>query len=270
MTVCTAWATVEDVQGCSACATVEDEGVLSDMIDVASDVLFALSGYRFPGVCSDTVRPCGGRPGQDGPIRAGEGGGISTRSSAAGISVGCGCSSPRSCGCGGVSEITLGGWPLVSVTSVKVDGDTLASARYRIDDQRYLVRLPEADGTKQSWPCCQDVTLASTEDDTFEVTFTYGQAPPASGELAARVLACELALACSGGECQLPKRVTSIVRQGIGISMAIDPMTFLSDGLTGIYEVDLFLGAHGPSRTKRMPAAIVNPDIHRAIRRAGA
>lgn len=268
MTVCSPWTTANEVQTCAPCADVLD-ATLADMIDVASDVLFALSGYRFPGECEDTVRPCGGRPGNDGPIRQVEGDIVPTRSTATGIQVGCGCSSPRACGCGGVSEITLGGWPVIEVTQVKLDGVVLDLARYRVDDYRYLVRLPDADGSHQSWPCCQEIDLPSTEDNTFEVSFTYGQAPPASGVLAAKVLACELALACTGGDgCRLPKRVTSIVRQGIAMTV-IDPFEFLTDGLTGLYEVDLFLGTHGAARTKRMPAAVVNPDIHRAIRRTG-
>lgn len=268
MTVCAQWTTADAVQECSPCASTDD-AVLTAMIAVASDVLFALSGYRYSGVCTSTVRPCGGRHGNDGPIRGNEASGTSTRSTAAGISVGCGCSSPRACACGGLSEITLGGWPVASVTEVKVDGVVLDAARYRIDDSRFLVRLPDADDSRQSWPCCQDLALDTTEPDTFEVTFTYGQAPPASGVLAAKVLACELALACTGGDgCRLPKRVTSIVRQGIAMTV-IDPFEFLTDGLTGLYEVDLFLGTHGASRTKRMPAAVVNPDIHRAIRRTG-
>lgn len=264
MTVCSPWTTAADAQGCADCTDVA-EPALTDMIAVASDVLFGLSGYRFPGECEATVRPCGGRPGNDGPIRIGDLGG----SAGVGVTVGCGCAGGRVCGCRRPSEITLGGWPVVEVTEVLVDGVTLmADADYRVDDHRFLVRLPDADGNHIGWPCCQDVTLEPTEVDTFEVTFTYGQAPPPSGVLAANVLACQLALACTGGNgCRLPQRVTSVVRQGI--SMLLDPMDFLVDGRTGLYEVDLFLSAHGATRGKRMPSAVVNPDIHRAVRRAG-
>lgn len=265
--VCSPWTTANDVQECGPCAAVAD-GVLTEMITVASDVLFALSGYRFSGICETTVRPCGGHPGSDGPIRFGDFSGALT-----GTTPGCGCGGGRACGCDSVSEITLGGWPIVEVTEVKVDGVVLdgsgADAQYRVDDHRYLVRLPDADGTQQHWPCCQRIDLASTEDDTFEVSFTYGQAPPASGVLAANVLACQLALACTGGDgCRLPARVTSITRQGLSMTL-LDPMEFLTDGMTGLYEVDLFLGVHGPKRTKRMPSAVVNPDIARAVRRTG-
>lgn len=262
--VCTPWASTDDV--CAPCEGV-DVDVLETSLTVASELLFELSGQRFPGICSDFVRPCGPRPHPDLPMDSDEP--VTTRSTATGIQIGCGCSGPRSCGCGGISEITLGVFPVVSVDRVLVDGAVLDPARYRVDDYRYLVRLPDADGSDATWPCCQNIEAASDQPDTFQVDVTYGATPPASGVRAAAVLGCQLTLACTGGEgCVLPRRVSTIVRQGVTLAV-IDPMLNLSEGGFGLIEVAAFLDAYGPKRAKRMPSAVVNPDIHRAVRRAG-
>src|SRR3990167_2068070 len=55
---CSVWASADDV--CEPCSGYSfPAGLLDDMLAVASDILFELSGKRFPGSCSDIVRPCG-------------------------------------------------------------------------------------------------------------------------------------------------------------------------------------------------------------------
>lgn len=261
---CTPWATDADV--CSPCDDYTFPiGLLDDMLAVATDVLYELSGRRFPGSCQDVVRPCATSARTDdwrdryafadglGRIRNGGG---------------CSCAADVYCGCARPPAIQLGVYPVTSIVTVKVDGVTLDASRYRIDDYRWLVRLSDADGTNPGWPCCQDLTKATTEDDTFEVTFTYGVPPPPAGVTAAARLACELALMCSPetiDRCRLPKRVTQITRQGI-TALVLNPNDFLSDGRTGIYEVDLFVRTYNPNGMRR-PAAVWSPDtIHRARR----
>lgn len=267
--VCAPWTTASAANDCSNCADVNPE-LLTQKIAVASDLLNELVGGRFPGLCTESVRPCARQLSDDA-----YGSGITTRSGSDGntiaLSNGCGCNSPRSCGCTRLAEITLGGYPVVSITEVLIDGQIVDDLTYRIDDSRYLVRLPNADGTNDGWPCCQDLSLDTTEDNTFEVTFTYGAAPPQAGVDAAGVLACELALACSGGgeTCRLPHSVRSQVRQGVATEY-INVLDFLSEGRTGLMEVDLFLEAFGPKRKARMPAQMVNPDIHMPVRRTSA
>jgi hypothetical protein len=157
---------------------------------------------------------------------------------------------------------------LTAIDEVKIDGVVLDPSLYRIDDYRYLVKLPDAEGNYDPFPCCQNIRLADTEADTFAVTFTYGTPPPTPGVLAAAQLACELALACSPetiGKCRLPQRVTSIARQGITMAV-LDPFDFLSDGKTGLYLVDLFLRTYNPNRLRRR-AAVLSPDVGRKVRR---
>lgn len=235
--VCEPWATEADL--CSPCDDYAlDAPLLADAIDAASNILYRLSGGRFPGVCADEVRPYG--------------------------QCGCGCRGR----CSGLHEVNLGAFPVVAVSEVKIDGDILPSNHYRIDDNRYLVRLP-VDDRNPGWPCCQRLDLADTELDTFSVSFTWGIAPPIEGVQAAAKLACELVKSCQPellGKCQLPKRVQSISRQGISMTL-LDPFDFLEKGKTGIYEIDLFLAAY-PGGARTAPG-VFSPDMPRGVRRVG-
>lgn len=267
---CSPWATTADV--CSPCDDYAmDASLLEDALQIASDVLYALSGERFPGSCSDVVRP-NARWRDDGraPARSftggyGEGYGWMGRFGP-GL---CSCNWGRGdYGCNSVSEITLGGYPVTGIIAVKIDGVVLDTSRYRVDDYRYLVRLADADGTNPGWPCCQDMTKAATEDGTFEVEFSYGQMPPPAGVRAAAVLGCEIALSCqpeTAGRCRLPARVTSVTRQGVSQNL-VDPQDFLAEGLIGIFECDLFLRSYNPNKLTRR-ASVISPDTMRRVRR---
>lgn len=249
---CGQWATEADV--CGPCT--EETPDLDDWMGVASDLLYELSGQRFPGVCEDTVRPCAQRCGHDSMPYYGD---IVTSAPWAWYGS-CGCG--EACGCTTLPELTLSGWPLVSITEILIDGAVLDPSAYRIDDWKRLVRV---DG--EQWPACQNLALATTGADTFQITFAYGAPPPAAGVKAAATLGCQLALACAGSsECRLPQRVQSITRQGVSMVL-LDPFTFFDDGRTGLYDVDLFLAAYGPTAKKRWGGLIVNPDAHSRVRR---
>lgn len=254
---------------CSPCDDYDfPVGLLPDALQVATDVLFVLSGSRWSGVCDDVVRPQGtgscelalwgrawyartGRWPAPWEFPAGYG-----------------------CGCGGVSEVSLGGWPIVDVSEVMLNGVVLPEANnWRVDDYATLVRIADADGNRQVWPCWQRLDLAATEDDTWQVTYQYGTAPPAMGVRAAASLGCQLALSCSpetvgGGECRLPERVTSITRQGV-TAVVLDPFSFLDNGRTGIYDVDLFLAAANPGGVTRRGTSTSPQSRARRARRVG-
>jgi hypothetical protein len=246
---CAPWADTGDV--CAPCNTYDfDELILADGLQMATDILNNLTGWKWPGECEDIVRPCGPRePGW------------------------CGCRSNRECGCHRLSEIELPGRPVIEVTEVLIDGDIVDPARYRVDDHRWLVYLPEDDGDeRQGWPCCQRIDFESTELDTWEVTYTYGAVPPLGGVKAAATLGCQLALACSTdpdlvGECQLPERVTSVVRQGISLAV-LDPLDLFDRGKTGIASVDLWVSSvmYG---IRHRPATVVVPGYGPAVTRPG-
>lgn len=232
---CAPWATAAEVPEASDCAGLAD---LDDWIQVASDVLWALSGRQYGGVCEATFRPyveCAPSPR------------LFLRSLR-----------PGTVCCSSAIDLDLGVYPVVAVQEVRINGAVLDPAAYRVDDWRYLVRL---DGER--WPHRQRLDLADG-DGTWSVTLRYGQAPPRAGVRAALALACEMASSAAGGECSLPERVTSITRQGVS-AVILDPMDFLTDGRTGIYEVDLFLTATNPGRLQRPPAVLTPASMRRRL-----
>lgn len=268
---CADWAVEGDL--CSPCDDYElDAAIVADALQSASEILFHLSGRQFSGECEETVRPCSRwtkevRYGQVRPPASFVG-----QVEELGVPrIVCRCQSGPACGCSRLDEITLGGRPIRDISEVRVDGAVLDDSLYRVDDYSRLVRLDDPDGTNPGWPCCQDLAAdPATDDDTFQVTFTYGQDPPQSGVTAAAVLACEFILACSPetlNQCRLPRKVVQVVRQGVTISK-VDPTDILQSGRTGLLEVDLFLQSVNPNNLQRR-ARVISPDRRRRVRRAG-
>lgn len=257
--VCSPWTDISSVQASECCPDSVDAYLTQEVIDVASDLLFELSGRRFPGACEDVVRPC-----------AQSIGGHEVRSFSYNSyrwTSWCHCNAGPRCGCSRGSVVQLGGYPITEIDEVKVDGVALDDSLYRVDDWRYLRRLPDPDGRNPGWPCCQNIDLATTEEDTFEVSYTYGYSPPVAGQRAAAYFACQLYLSCVGDEsCQLPDSVQSITRQGVSM-LLINPGELFANG-TGLPRVDLFIRTYNRSGG-RGPARISTPDIPRHITRAG-
>lgn len=259
---CAPWATADDAERLRGTAAAATPG-LDDLLSVATDLLYEATGRRWPGSCEDVVRPC---------AAAADGGFAWHGSRIVSADTGnwnpswgvCGCQQPRSraCGCAGISQITLGGEPVTEITEVLVDGDVLDPARYTIDDDRWLVRLGDTDGTRATWPCCQDLTLPPTEPGTWQAAYTYGAAPPEAGVLACVDLALEVAKATASGDCALPPRITSMVRQGVQVAL-IDPLAVVAAGGFGVYTVDLFIARFPKTR----PATVLVPGRGNRLRR---
>lgn len=230
--VCSAWA--DDADLCSNCDDYDAVVVTDENYLAASNLLYQLTGSRWPGSCQDTVRPCQRRSDTSWrPIRGGAMGGL-----AYGL---CGCG----CQCG---AIDLGAYPVTGIDTVKVDATTLDSTLYQVHDFRWLVRRDNPDGTNPGWPTSQDLTAdPDIDDDTFEVTFTYGTAPPAGGAQAAAELACELALACqpeNASQCRLPPGLQTMAREGVTMQIeSADP-----DDFFGLPAVRRFLQAYRKTR----------------------
>jgi hypothetical protein len=249
---CEPWATLADL--CSPCDDYEiDEALLEDSLQIASDLLFLLSDRKYPGLCTDVVRPieggCGGRT-------------VWTRGARSRDRTADPCRRT-------VPGIRLGGTPLVSIEEVRLDGEVLDPSEYQIDDHDRLVRLRDADGVRRQWPCCQDTTLPATEDGTFQVSYTYGRTPPLAGIRAAASLGCQLTLACQPetiGSCRLSDNTISVTRQGVTKQLR-DPATMFPEGRTGLNEVDLWLEAERYARRRPRPALIVPETAARRIRR---
>lgn len=233
-----------------------DDSVQERSLDLASATLRRLTGYRVGG-CPITVRPCkpscwgaflpfyGGHPGVWGyglfnPGMNFQGQWVNS----------CGCRT--NCSCGELCEIALPA-PVGRVDEVKVDGVVLDDTDYRVDGDR-LVYLG---GDDCVWPSCQNLALADTEVGTFSVTYLNAYPVDSQGAFAAAVLAMEFSKACSGGKCRLPSGVTQIARQGI--TMTISTGAF-PDGLTGIREVDAYIGLWNPNGL-RQSSRVWSPDM---------
>jgi hypothetical protein len=170
---------------------------------------------------------------------------------------GCGCHIARDCACNSYPRLNLGRSDIQSVAEVLIDDVVLDPAAYRLDENRYLVRVDGA-----GWPCCQDLSLNSGEG-TWSVELVYGWPVPESLKRAAGVLATEFVKACTNDStCRLPARTQSVAKQGVTIEMQ-DPQIFLDSGRTGIYEVDLAVKAFNPNGLNR-EAVVRSPEVRSA------
>lgn len=280
-TVCSPWCEITDLPSpCRENAYNFDSDVIDDALLSASEVLYHLTFQQWPGACSERLRPCAQyrhydtmrtnmRPGLTGAYSTLTGTYSSTTGSLLGWSGSgwsCSCRDVHQCGCHWLSQIELGMGPIVSVDEIRLDGEILDPARYRVDDYRWLVYIPESDSAeRQGWPCCQRLDRPTTAVDTFEVDATIGAVPSRAGVRAAASLACQFMLAWSpsgAGECKLPKRVTSMSRQQVTMNLS-DPVQLFDKGLTGVAEVDLWVQAIRSERTQRHGAVVI-PERQRA------
>ena len=215
-------------------------------IAAASEILYVLSGRRFPGLGVATIRPATERCGcgchtYGGPLY-GLGAFIGGFGTGLGSPVSWGAYSDRCC----PPTIYLG-HDARSVLSVQIDGDVLDAANYRLYRRTGdLVRLADpTSGSNPGWPCCQRDDLVSGAG-TFEVTYQFGADPPLSGSRAASELA---ARSVKGG-------LTDLVNEA----------SMWTTGKTGLYWVDLFLSTFNPNHLKRR-ARVFSVDVppHRRI-----
>lgn len=143
------------------------------------------------------------------------------------------------------NEIVLPG-PIAEPVLITIDGDEVDISEFQVEDYAYLVRL-DGTGFGREW----------------EITYLKGEPVPSGGGLVAGILACEYAKSLCGDEtCQLPKRVSSITRQGITMAM-LDNFTNLKEGFTGIWIIDDWVMTHqtnlrlGPWRM----GGVFSPDL---------
>lgn len=261
---CTQWVTlgevVADPRAKKADGSALDPVLLQRWIEVASEILFRLTGRLFAGVCEDTVRPTSRwyRTSYELPSQWQRWYGYR------GVG-GMGSRPPhRYEGSGPTSETTLGSYPVRDILEVRINGAVYNPAFYRVDDQRWLVNI---DPSGVGWPAMQDLTAdPMTDPNTFQVRFRWGQAPPRGGVEACKQYAIELAKGASGDECTLPERVQSIQMQNVSYAL-LDPMDFLTKGLTGLYAVDVWIKSVNPNGLRRR-SGVLSPDIPRPVRRA--
>lgn len=158
---------------------------------------------------------------------------------------GCGGCGTSGCDTSHMDSVRLPG-PVAEVLQVTIDGDVFTD--WTFDNWG----LSRTDG--HQWPRRQDMSAPLSADHTWGVTYLRGIPVPQAGQLAAGKLACELArYQCGDGTCQLPKRVTQIVREGVTVAFQ-DDFSMLNNQagpLTGIWVVDQFIASVNYSARKR-------------------
>ena len=223
--VCSPWITTaelccaggSDVTDCGGATTPLDFRWSDDqLIEMASNLLFARTCFRYPGVCTRQVWPCldctrcGRSP--------------------------CGCSS-----CYDAIEL-VADFPIIAVTEVLINGVPEDPANYRLDENARLIRT---DG--DVWPTCNNLGIIGpyATDDEVVITYTTGRTPPVELQLACAELVCELKKACNGDtSCNLPSHVRSVTRRGLEADI-YDASALLAQGLTGNPLIDHALTVHG-------------------------
>lgn len=138
---------------------------------------------------------------------------------------------------------------VTAITSVVIDGEPFTA--YNLLASGWIERT---DGRR--WVEFDNGTV---------IQYAYGVPPIESGVRAVVRLAIEMVKDWLGNSsCRLPRRVTSVTRQGISLAIS-DPQIFLKEGRTGLYEVDLFLAAVNPDSRKQR-ATVWSPDIPKPVR----
>jgi len=256
--VCTPWIEGADVAACCG-AEVTTDAVFDDFAEAASDLLFELSGRRFPGICETTARPCRTMCGC--PWQILSRGHIVWNPNYLDPFYGWWSCNGDACGCWPLSRVLLSGY-VTEVSEVRINGDVVDPDTYRVDQHRWLVRTrPTADDQPNVWPGCQALDLPDTQDGTWAVDYSYGVDAPIAGQNAASQLACEMWKQCNGQECSLPPGVTRTVRAGV----VVERPAFVAWGWnrggrsipkgwnTGLPMVDAFLNAYNPAGLTKAP-----------------
>lgn len=233
--VSASWATPDDIPP----GVTEPPGGWEGLLADASDILFELSGRQWRGSGQSRVQVLPAhrteRPLLPGwvPLPAVLG------RSVYGI------------GRGGFELVKLPSSPVISVDEVTIGDVVLAADEYACDTAGLLERTD-----CRPWPC----------DGSLFVTFTHGITPPEGGKRGAASLAVELAKARAGdSSCRL-RNFQTITREGI--TVAVNLRDALIAGMTGLYEVDLWLKSVNPHGFRRRGGAWT-PDTGRARRVSG-
>lgn len=238
------WVTVDEVTGTDA-----SPEQIASAVAVASEVLWALSGRRWSGLRRDTLLV----PPASGDFH------VAFPSSftfwTPGRTRGCLCHTSH-------LDPQLPG-PIITVVSLKLGDIDVPADQVSIEDRRILRVKPAAgstttdplsvnlwvdeDGYYALWPRGADCGRAASA----ELVVEWGTPPPDAGAAAAQQLATEIAKGLAGGACRIAGNVTSVNRQGV--SVLLDPATFLKEGKTGVPLVDLWLAAVNPNKLSRPP-----------------
>lgn len=233
---------------CAALPTGSEE-VSGFALQAATEILWQGTRQQF-GLCTTTIRPCRRSCyGDSWPFTSSwwQFGTYPQPVLYAGAwyNITCG-SCPDTCSCARLEEALLP-VPAQQIIEVKLNGSVMPTGSYRIDDNRFLVRT---DGF--SWPMCQDLTAADTEDNTWSVTLSVGQLVPTAGRFAVGELAIDYMKYCLGIGCEFPRWTTNITRADVSLTFP-DLSSLLNAGLEGLPLTDRFLRRYNPHNYDSVP-----------------
>lgn len=175
------------VNGCVIPADT-DLDLLESASVLAGTILRTLSGNRV-GTCSDTIRPL----------------------SECGV-----CRGYCRCGSGDRIRLLSSSGPIVEVTEVNVDGAEVPSTEWRFyPSSQLLYRVPPG-----VWPYSDTKWADCDESDTMCVEVLIGSVPDAWALNVHAELTCELLKSCTTGPCRIPRTATSVVGQGVTITLS--------------------------------------------------
>ena len=126
--------------------------------------------------------------------------------------------------------------PVQEIVTVTIDG-------VDIDPDEYVLEGDVLFRIGQAWPP-NDMSKPMGFPGTWSIHYIQGTPPPAFVGRFIGQLAAEMATACEGGKCRLPRTVVSTSRSGV--THVFDPTRMLAAGFTGIPEIDTWLAAVNP------------------------
>jgi hypothetical protein len=178
---CSRLASFSDFQASDCgCDCGLSQEVAEDLLDDASDLVYALSGGTIFGECEGTLRPC--------------------RT----------CWCEHCIGCCSIDVIPLR-QDAIAITEVVIDGEVLAPENYTLLPRGRLQKISTNGERPERWPCCQKLYRALDEEDTFGITYTFGQASqPAWVRNAVIELACDMGTHFTARNGELPANTTSV------------------------------------------------------------
>lgn len=210
------------VNGCTIPADTDPELLESASVQ-AGIILRTLSGNRV-GICTETLRPL----------------------SECGV-----CRGWCRCGSGDRIRLMDATGPVVDVTAVRVDGETVPESEWRFyPSSQLLYRVPP-----ESWPT-RDVKWADCDEpDTMCVDVETGSEPDAWALSVHAELTCELLKACAGGQCRIPSNATQVVGQGVTVTISPDQFNQY------LPNVARWVSAVNPSKATQ-PTRLYSPDLN--------
>jgi len=226
------WIDEDDLTAECECAAGLDDAVKTQIVTAASQIMYVLLGRSLTGQCTATVRPVSetchtGIPVLDGPVFSHY-----------------------------VDAIPLQ-WPVVAITNVKIDGETLDPTEYDVMDEYLLVKIDNGNGS--CWPASNNLAKPSTEVGTWEITYTFGYAITEDVKLGVQEIACDFAKAIAGRSTALPANTVSVSRGGVNLNLqrAVDAVK--ESGST-LPQVAKLLSLYNPDDA-RMPPMVWSPEI---------